>query len=236
LGMARAAAAGFKDRLLDFVDDRLEGLVAPASTPIWEEIKENAWQATTNPNGGMRLLAKELNALPQSLTRRMRFHLIGHSAGAVFHAHLLPELLKARLTVHGIYLMAPACRVDLFRQNVLPAYESGKVRAYTQFHLSDKLEQDDNCAGLYNRSVLYLISNACERKPKTPILGMEKFLHLINPAKPPSGKVRVWDFISAPTAADAALTVRCRATSHTAFDNDPDTMRAILERIKRQAR
>jgi hypothetical protein len=52
----------------------------------------------------------------------------------------------------------------------------------------------------------------------------------------PSGKVKAWDFISAPTATDAALTARCRATSHTAFDTDPDTMRAILERIKRQAK
>jgi Papain family cysteine protease len=236
LGMTRAAAGGFKDRLLDFVDDRLEGLIAPASTPIWEEIKENAWQATTSPHGGIRLLAEELNALPQALARRMRFHLIGHSAGAVFQAHLLPELLKAGLSVRGIYLMAPACRVDLFQQNVLPAYKTGKVQSYTQFNLSDKVEQDDNCAGLYNRSVLYLVSNACERKPKTPILGMEKFVHLIDPAKPPSNKVKGWDFISAPTATDAALTGRCRATSHTAFDTDPDTMRAILERIKRQAK
>jgi hypothetical protein len=217
------------------VDDRLEGLIAPASTPIWEEIKENALQAAINPNGGMRLLTKELDALPPALTRRMRFHMIGHSAGAVFHAHLLPELLQARLTVQGIYLMAPACRVDLFRRNVLPAYEAGKVPAYAQFHLSDKVEREDNCASLYSRSLLYLVSNACERKPKTPILGMEKFAHLVNPAKPLSGRVKVWDFISAPTAPDAALTVRCRATSHSAFDNDPDTLRAILERIKRLA-
>lgn len=235
LGFTRAAE-GVRDRLRDFVDDRLEGLIAPASTPIWEEIKENALQSAINPNGGMRLLTKELDALPPVLTRRMRFHLIGHSAGAVFHAHLLPELLQAKLTVQGIYLMAPACRVDLFQRNVLPAYEAGKVPAYAQFHLSDRVEQADNCARLYNRSLLYLVSNACERKPKTPILGMEKFAHLVNPAKPPSSKVKVWDFISAPTVSDAALTVRCRATSHGAFDNDPDTMRAVLERIKRLAK
>jgi hypothetical protein len=185
----------------------------------------------------MRLLAKELDALPPALTKRMRFHLIGHSAGAVFHAHLAPELLKAKLTLQGIYLMAPACRVDLFRQKVLPAYEAGKIPAYTQFHLSDMVERDDNCASLYNRSLLYLVSNSCERKPGTPILGMQKFVKApwVNPAKPPSSKVRVWDFISAPTAPDAVLTRRCRATSHVTFDNDPDTMRAILERIERLA-
>ena len=145
-------------------------------------------------------------------------------------------MLQAELTVQGIYLMAPACRVDLFRQNVMPAYEAGKVLAYTQFQLSDKVEQDDNCASLYNRSLLYLVSNACERKPRTPILGMEKFARLVNPVKPPSSKVKVWDFISAPTAPDTVLTMRCRATSHGAFDNDPDTLRAILERIKRLAK
>ncbi|MBO0797352.1 MAG: hypothetical protein J2P31_00880 [Blastocatellia bacterium] len=161
------------------------------------------------------------------------FHLIGHSAGAIFHAHLLPELLRAKMTVRGIYWMAPACRVDLFQQKVLPAYEAAKVAPYTQFQLSDKLEQDDNCAGLYNRSVLYLVSNSCERKPGTPILGMEKFIDLVKPGKPPSSKVKVWDFVSAPTAANAGLTVRSRATSHTAFDTDAYTMRAILERIKK---
>ncbi len=235
-GFTKAAAGGFKDRLRDFVDDRLEGLIAPASTPIWEEVKENALQATINPNGGMRLLVKELTALPPALTKRMRFHLIGHSAGAIFHVHLLPELLRVKLKAQGLYLMAPACRVDLFKEKALPAYASGQVPVYTQFQLSDKVEQEDNCASLYNRSLLYLVSNACERKPKTPIVGMEKFVHLINPAKPPSGKVKVWDFISAPTATDAPLTMRCGATSHSAFDNDPDTMGAILERIRRQAK
>jgi hypothetical protein len=226
------AARGFRDRLLDFVDDRLEGLVAPAGTPVWEEIKENALQATINPKGGLQLLANELNGLPEELTKRMRFHLIGHSAGAVFHSHLLPALLGAGLKVQGLYFMAPACRFDLFRNNVLPHYETGKIPAYTQFQLSDRFEQDDNCARLYNRSLLYLVSNACERKPGTPILGMEKFAQLVNPATPPSSDVKVWDFISAPTASNAASTSRCMATSHGAFDNDSDTMLAILERIK----
>jgi hypothetical protein len=65
---------------------------------------------------------------------------------------------------------------------------------------------------------------------------MEKFAQSINPAKPPSSEVKVWDFIIAPTAPDAALTRRCLATSHSAFDNDPDTILAILERIKPPAK
>ena len=54
-----------------------------------------------------------------------------------------------------------------------------------------KVEQDDNCASLYNRSLLYLVSNTCERKPRTPILGMEKFAHLLNPAKPQAALPKV---------------------------------------------
>jgi len=232
----KTETGGVKDRLLDFSDDRLEGWVAPTTTPIWEGIKENARQATISPNGGMWLLVKELGELEPDLTKRMRFHLIGHSAGAIFHAHLLPELFQNKLTVQGVYLMAPACRVDLFKQKVLPYYKDGKVPAYTQFYLSDEVEKDDNCASLYNRSLLYLVSNACERRPKTAILGMEKFVQEANLAEPPSGKVRFWNFIPAPTAPEAELTRRCRATSHVTFDNDPDTMRAILELIKRSAR
>ena len=91
--------------------------------------------------------------------------------------------LQLKLTVQGLYLMAPACRVDLFQEKVLPAYAAGQVSAYTQFHLNDKTEQDDDCAHVYNRSLLYLVSNACERKPKTPILGMEKFVQAANLAK-----------------------------------------------------
>src|SRR5262249_10193028 len=98
-GFTRPEIGGLKDRLLDLMDDRLEGLVAPKTTPIWEEIKENARQAATSANGGMRLLVKELDELSPALTKRMRFHLIGHSAGAIFHAHLLPELLQTELNV-----------------------------------------------------------------------------------------------------------------------------------------
>ncbi len=223
--------------LQDFKDDRLEGLVAPAGTPIWDEMKENAGLATTNSNGGLRLLAKEMEGLQPSILKRLRFHLIAHSAGAVFHAHLLPALLGKGIKVEGIYFMAPACRFDLFNEKIMPEYIQGKIAKYVQFHLSDPVEQADNCLHIYHRSLLYLVSNAFERLLGRPILGMEKF---VNSAKlpqnnPNKAKVTMWDFITAPTNpllnSPANNSV---STSHGGFDNDEFTIRAIIERIKRQ--
>jgi hypothetical protein len=51
------------------------------------------------------------------------------------------------------------------------------------FTLSDQAERDDNCASLYQKSLLYLISNALEAAVSDPsdptgeaIVGMEKFV------------------------------------------------------------
>ena len=108
-----------------------------------------------------------------ALQSRLRFHLIGHSAGAILHAHLGAALVRAGLEVDGAYLLAPACRVDLFESKLLPLYRSGKIKAYTQFHLRDKVERQDTCINIYRRSLLYLVSNAFEHRRDTPILGME---------------------------------------------------------------
>lgn len=229
---AERLAGGLKDRLLNFFDDRLEGIAALPGTPIWEEIKENAERATSNPQGGLRLLARAMNKLPQDLTARLRFHLIGHSAGAIFHAHLLPALIDGGLRVQGVYLMAPACRVDLFREKILPAYQSGKIEHFAQFHMRDDFEQDDACLGVYNRSLLYLVSNAFERMRGRPILGMEKFVDQSLRKKPASKKVQTWDFIASPTPVNSPASRRSHATTHGGFDNDEPTILSILARIK----
>lgn len=73
---------------------------------------------------------------------------------------LLEKLLAAGLRVDGIYFMAPACSVELFRQLILPHYAAGTVKAFTQFYLTDTAECQDNCGTIYRRSRLYLVSNA----------------------------------------------------------------------------
>src|SRR5690606_22314968 len=54
------------------------------------------------------------------------------------------------------------------------------------FTLTDKAEQDDSCAGVYNKSLLYLVAHAFEQQARswidrrlsqgTPIAGMARFI------------------------------------------------------------
>jgi hypothetical protein len=43
--------------------------------------------------------------------------------------------------------------------------------------LTDEIEQQDHVLGLYRKSLLYLIANALEADPATPILGLARVFH-----------------------------------------------------------
>jgi hypothetical protein len=229
----KAVTGGFLDGVTDWWDERLEGLASAPGTLEWDEMKKNAAAASSKENGGLRLLYHELaQSSFANLRSRLRFHLIGHSAGAIFHANLLPVLLEANLRVDSIYFMAPACRVELFNEKILPSYLNGKVSAYTEFHLTDVAERQDNCASIYRRSLLYLVSNAFEHQHGAPLLGMEKFFdQLQQPTKVPPKNVQMWDWIAAPTGKRVQFGNRSNSTSHGGFSGDEDTREAILERL-----
>ena len=64
-------------------------------------------------------------------------------------------------------------------------FARGSIKQFAIFTLTDRAEQDDNCANIYHKSLLYLVSHAFEkelRKPwfrdadGEPMLGMEKFV------------------------------------------------------------
>jgi hypothetical protein len=226
-------AERFFDNALDWMDQRVEGLLSKPGTVVWDQMKQNAYAATENEQGGLALLGAAFEQLVSpDIKRRMRLHLIGHSAGSEFHAHLLPRLIELGLEVDGIYFMAPACTVKVFKEKILPQYEAGRVQAFTQFHLYDEVEKDDNCHPLpYNKSLLYLVSNSFERKRETPILGLQDFAKGFS-EKPKRAKV--WDFIHAPTSLDSSIPItnRSLSTTHGGFDNDKKTRDAIIARIK----
>ena len=234
---AGGAAGAFWDKIgnamQDWWNERLENLASKPGTLEWDEMKENGEHATTNKkDGGLALLHRELlKSEHEAIRKRLRFHLIGHSAGSIVHSHLGAALVEAGLTLDGIYFLAPACRVELFKAKLLPLFKSGKIASYTQFHMTDEVERRDNCGTIYRQSLLYLVSNAFEHQRATPILGMEKFAKPVLDAKPASAAV--WDFIAAPTSpVDPAR--RSNSTSHGGFDNDADTRMAVLTRIARR--
>jgi len=230
-------AGGFLDTLktktASTTDRTIEATLAIPGTVAWDEIKSNAANATLNQIGGLRKLYQTFTARYQdAFLRRFRFHLIGHSAGSIFHAHLLPAMINAGFRVDGLYFMAPALRNDLFETNILPHYSQGTVPCYTQFHLNDATELADNCMHAYGKSLLYLVSNAFERKRETPILGMEKFVKATPlVANRPNPATATWDWIASPTGSDAAVGSRTSSLSHGGFGTEPQTMASIINRI-----
>jgi hypothetical protein len=231
------ALDNLKDFMLDRLDDALEPIARIASGMAeWSKMKENALDASAD-NGGAQRVADDLAALAD----KPEIHLVGHSAGAVFHAGLLPYLISKGLTVASCTLWAPACTVELFKKQYLPALKSGALKKLIIYTLTDKAEQDDNCAEIYHKSLLYLVSNAFEehhRNPFTnsdgePILGMQKFLESLVQdqdvlALTQDGK---FEWILSPNTEPPGSLKESTATHHGDFDDDEATRRSTLARI-----
>ena len=120
--------------------------------------------------------------------------------------------------------MAPAVRVDLFEETVIPAIKNGKVKRFNQFHLSEDMElKDPTCKPIlgYSRSLLYLVSQSLEHGQSTPILGMEKYFNdHIGSKKLPN--VFTW----------AAPGKESNSTTHGGFDDDQVTMSSVIALMK----
>jgi hypothetical protein len=141
------------------------------------------------------------------------------------------------LKLSTLTLWAPACTVDYFNQYYAEALRSGRIGDFGLFTLTDKAEQDDNCAGIYHKSLLYLVSSAFEKRFRIPLIhpdgepifGMEKFirkdsaLHALLDAKA--------DWVLAPNASPPGSPKASAARHHGDFDNDRATLEATLARI-----
>jgi hypothetical protein len=93
------------------------------------------------------------------------------------------------------------------------------------YNLTDELEQDDEVTKAYNKSLLYLVSNAFEEEvPKAKILGMETFSKTVERRVLP----RLTVHYSKGDVPGARVTA---SETHGGFDNDPLTMNHILRRV-----
>jgi hypothetical protein len=233
----RRRPEGFLDNAKDFMLDRLDDALEPIARALtgkleWDEMKENAALASSSQTGGARIVAEEIIALAKK--PKFELHVVGHSAGAIFHGGLLPLLTK-QVSIKSCTLWAPACTVDLFRKAYLPSIKNGKIESFNLFTLTDKAEQEDDCGDIYHKSLLYLVSNAFEERPRIPlfrdgfpILGMEKFVYqeLQNEISMDSFR-----WIKSPNDAPDGSRDASRARSHGSFDDDASTVKATLARI-----
>lgn len=256
-GLRRRRPEGILDAAKDFMLDRLDDALEPVARAAggraqWDEMKENALRATTGvtgAKGGARIAAEHVAALAE--LDGVELHLAAHSAGSIYFARLVQMLTADRgrplfrgvrglgLPIRSLTLWAPAITIDLFKQTCLPAIREGRIERFALFTLTDHAELDDDCAKIYNKSLLYLVSHAFEETPfiplidsrqGEPILGMERWvkedLELMDLFE--SGQA---EWITAPNAEPAGSPSASRARSHGDFDDDEATVRATLARI-----
>ena len=205
-------------------NQRLERLLARPGTAVWGEMKENANLMSLYREGvpddqqaGAVLLWQHFSKAVSN--KRVRMHFVGHSAGAIAGTYLIQRLAEQGMGFESVSFMAPAVRLDTFTERLLPLLQSGQVKRYQQFSLTDRAEEDDPTCGPYRRSLLYLVRESFEGGSPTPILGMERDVR--EPA-------RSWPhttLVLAPGSASAAST-------HGAFDDDKLTQQRVLRFIQ----
>ena len=239
-----------KDFMLDRLDDALEPLARVLTgKAAWGEMKENALGASL-PGHGARLVLEHLTGLLGTFPD-LEIHIVGHSVGSILHAPIVQLLTTQGSIASGplqgemglgqkvttCTLWAPACTMRLFEEAYLPAIEAGSIGRFALFVLGDAVEQNDHCANIYHKSLLYLVSNAFESPARVPLfrdgvalLGMEKFVR----ASRKTMKLfdaGVADLVVAPNSASQGSPDASGARHHGDFDDDLCTVAATLARI-----
>jgi len=238
VGQLLGGHGGGEEGVFDFTDKRLEEIARRAGGPaIWGVMKQNA-HAAAAPSGGAFLAAQRLADFCGRHPGAVELHAIGHSAGAIFHASFLPAALDLGVPpFKALHLLAPAVRADLFLERLAPRLGPGKgVERTAIFTMNKDREQDDNCAFVYRKSLLYLIHFALEEERATPILGLEISLRGNDDLKRMfglggAGGTPVGEVIWSKTAATAPPRGRSESTSHGGFDDDAATLDSVLRRI-----
>ena len=219
-GVPRTAGTGegFWSRAERWWNQRLERLLAKPGTQIWGEMKQNAVAISGNKQSGAALL---YNAFSGSAAGKqpVRFHLVGHSAGSIVHAHII-DALAAKLKFESVSFLAPAVRHDTFDKLVRPRILDGTIQRYQQFHLTDKAEEDDSTCSPYMRSLLYLVSESFEGGERTPILGMDKYFD--------AALARLKNVTVHMSPGKTST-----STTHGGFDNDKPTQQSVVRFIKK---
>lgn len=248
-GRQKALAGGPGEWITERTDLLVEKTIGrPLARPVWSEMKENAELAYGSGRGGD-LLVTALQTLVDTWGTDFELHLVGHSAGAIMLGHLLSAMAARDLAgcIHSVHLFAPACSVQFANRHYAP-HEALMQRLYLRI-LSDRVERNDSVAGIYRKSLLYMVSNALEIDLRTPILGLA---HAFEPhyqgwdgTSSTGETLRAWQQAAQRaglhksgrlTVVDAdkvltALPERRIDAAHGSFDNDIETIRQTLLHI-----
>jgi len=233
----------------DVSDWLLEGLTQPVARRVWAEMKEDATNASRlalaqydGRSGGAWQLAELVRPVlaKYPLTK---IHAIGHSTGPILLAKFLPLLTDYGLKIDTLSYLAPAIRIDQFLADVVPRLgAAAEIRDLCIFTMTDEAERDDHCVGIYRKSLLYFVREACEDRDNGRILGLQRDMYgstgMRNLFGLPdrndgriSAKKGVASIEFSPAPDESAVNPKTSARRHGGFDNNGPTMVSVLERI-----
>ena len=223
LGIKFAEAQTRVGGIPDVLDYMIEKFAGPIGLTFWREMKRDASRAFAAKAAGLETV-RALLAANAALPSPRPIHVVGHSAGAILAAEMISVLNKigdGRQKLATVSLMAPACTIDVYRNSYVPALKgnSPRITKLRQYNLTDAREQDDTCLDIYQKSLLYLVSNAFEEKKHMPLLGMELF----SAHEPLAGDHKIYYAGRDKTHTDSM--------SHGGFDNDMTTLNDILANV-----
>jgi hypothetical protein len=148
-------------------------------TLFWNEMKGRC-EGASQPKGGASLFLKELAAsIKTTPNQQYKFHLVGHSAGSIFHGFLYEkpfrELMQNQPNVKlaSIHFLAPAITIKRAKQAFMAAQlPADRFLVHT---LSTKAENSDSIM-IYPSSILTYVANHLEGSSgrRVPLLGIRE--------------------------------------------------------------
>ncbi len=148
---------------------------------FWNEMKGRC-AGSSQPKGGAALFLEELfNVIRTTPKERYKIHLVGHSAGSIFHGFLYQNALQGRLaqatnvSLASIQFMAPAVTIEATRACFMAggawAVPKNRFLVYT---LDPGAENADGIT-VYPSSLLTYVADYLEdANRRVPVLGIRK--------------------------------------------------------------
>lgn len=208
-------------------DEAMEYLSQRTGQLLWREMKNNACEAFSAEAPGTFTLNAFLDLMMNRQPGEMiHFHLIGHGSGAVLVGYLLRALMRYKVRVDSISLLAPACTHSFYEKHYQPALDhQGKLRV-EEMHVYQLLDSLERSSGIrpglaYQKSLLYLVSQSFESEAATPLLGMSRF----------NERLRTKQHGPVFHHSDGLNGEITRASSHDSFVQDVTTLNHVLKTI-----
>ena len=170
----------------------------------------------------------------------IQVNLVGHSAGSIAICNLLKMSASSypQLIFDKIIFMAPACRIDLFRDEMV--LHADRFKTFRMFTMNDNNEKHDILVPyLYTHSLLYLISGILEDEGNdfdAYILGLERDIKALHPYDTVNEIIASNKFVFeagsnriafSQTDNTAPEGLRTKSLSHAGFDDDDETINSI---------